>query len=54
MAIRDGKVEFTVLYMLSFAGGLLLLGFKISKLREIDSFGDKIDLALSFMDASNR
>lgn len=54
MAVRDGKADFTVLYMLSFAGGLLLLGFKISKLREIDSFGDKVDLALSFVGASNR
>ena len=37
MHFSGGTVKFSVIYMLSFAGGLVLLGFKFSKLREVEA-----------------
>lgn len=46
MHFSGGNVKFSVIYMLSFAGGLVLLGFKFSKLREVEAIEGVVDKSL--------
>lgn len=49
MHFSGGTVKFSVIYMLSFAGGLVLLGFKFSKLREVEAIEGVVDRSLLLM-----
>ena len=49
MHFSGGTVKFSVIYMLSFAGGLVLLGFKFSKLREVEAIESVVDRSLLLM-----
>lgn len=49
MHFSGGNVSFSALYMMSFAGGLILLGFKFSKLREVEAIEETVDRTMSFM-----
>ena len=49
MHFNGGTVKFSVIYMLSFAGGLVLLGFKFSKLREVEALTSTLDRSLLLM-----
>ncbi len=49
MHFSGGNVKFSVIYMLSFAGGLVLLGFKFSKLREVEAIEGVVDRSLLLM-----